>query len=182
MAWNKLLPTGATKIKDSDDQIRANNAAIETVLGTNITAGPTTIQGAIQGDATKGRIFRGVYIFIDNGTTGVSLKCTLVSEWNGDTIAETDDIAKNATTGSFSLNAAGTVLTVEAAGLSGNVVYAIGTMYYNASTVEIVEHVRVSGNDILIGVSASTSGAAQDLTTLVDTGQIQIQILYITDA
>jgi len=52
-AWDATNPAGATKIKDSDDELRANFAAIETVLGTNITAGPTTIQGAIQGDGTN---------------------------------------------------------------------------------------------------------------------------------
>ncbi len=38
MAWDASKPAGADKIKDSDDNIRANNAAIEAVLG-NLTAG-----------------------------------------------------------------------------------------------------------------------------------------------
>lgn len=133
-------------------------------------------------DTISGRVIRGSYIYIDNGTTGISLKCTLTSRWNGDAIAQTDDIGKGATTGSFTLDADGKVLTIEAAGLSGNVNYAMGTMYYNASGVEALEHIRATGNDIVIGVGVPTAGTALDITTLVDTGQMQMQILYITDA
>ncbi len=182
MVWNAAKPAGADKIKDSDDNIRANNDAIETVLGTNITAGPTTIQGAIQGDATKGRKFRNSRIAIANGTNGVSLKCTVISLWNGDTIGVTDDIIKDATTGNFSLNAAGTILTIEASGLTGNVVGAFGVIIDNASGTVLTTYVFPSSNDIVMSVYHASTAALQDLTTLVDTGTINIDILYITDA
>ncbi len=131
MVWDSSLPAGADKIKDSDNNIRANNDAIETVLGTNLTVGPTTIQDAILGDGTKGRQLRGSVLKIDDGTNASTLKCTLTNRWNGDVIAETDNVAKDATTGDFTLNAAGTVLTVEATGLTGNCVYCIANLWRN---------------------------------------------------
>ena len=182
MAWNKLLPAGADKIKDSDDNIRLNNAAIETVLGTNITAGPTTIQGAIQGDATKGRKMRTIFLTIDNGTNINTLKCTVASRWNGDTIAETDNIALDATTVNFSLNAAGELLTIEASGLTGNVLYALGTVAANASGTAMDIAIYIAANDIVIIARHTTDGTNLALHTLVDTGIIYIEIFYITDA
>ncbi len=182
MAWNAAKPAGADKIKDSDDNIRLNNDAIETVLGTNITAGPTTIQGAIQGDATKGRHFRGTFILIENGTDGVSLKCTVTSRWNGDTIAITDNIAKNATTGDFTLDATGIELKIEASGLTGNCLYCIGNLFANFTTTDLTVQVQPTVNDILIRLTNISAGNNLDITTLVDTGSIYVDILYITDA
>ncbi len=182
MVWNKNNPAGATKIKDSDDEIRANFAAIETVLGTNITAGPTTIQDAILGDGTKGRQLRGINCTIDNGANAATLKCTVYSRWNGDTIAETDNIAKDATTGDFSLTATGKFLNIEASGLTGNVIWALGSLQSNASGTVLTALAFATTNDIQIRVYNASTAAQQDLTTLVDTGIIIIEILYITDA
>ncbi len=182
MAWDASKPAGADKIKDSDDAIRANNDAIETVLGTNITAGPTTIQGAILGDGTKGRNLRASLLTIKNGTTGVSLKCEITNKWNGDAIGETDDIAKNATTGNFTLSADGTALTIEAAGLTGNALIVMSTISYNLSTVSIFVDSYVAANDLIFRLPLNATGAGQDMTTLVDTGQVNLLIFYITDA
>ncbi len=182
MAWNKLKPAGADKIKDSDNNIRLNNDAIETVLGTNITAGPTSIQDAILGDGTKGRKFRAIYLYIVNGTNASTLKCTVGDRFNGDTIGETDNIAKDATTGNFSLDASGAVLTVEAAGLTGNVIFAFGQIVKNAGGTAATVLAYASGNDIAIIIRDAASGANLDITTLVDTGEIHLDILYITDA
>ena len=181
-AWDKTLPAGADKIKDSDNNIRLNNAAIETVLGTNITAGPTTIQGAIQGDTTKGRKFRRVSLVITDGTNAATLKCTVASRWNGDTIAETNNIAKNATTGNFSLTTDGSSLTIKASGLTGNVLMCSVHVYYNASGTVLMFEDSALNNDIYLrGRNPMTAGLL-DLTTLVDTGEIDLNIVYITDA
>lgn len=181
-AWNVAKPAGTDRIRDSDDTIRANFAAIETVLGTNITAGPTSIQDAIRGDTTKGRKFRAIDLTIDNGTNDATLKCTVNSVFNGNTIAETDNIAKNATTGDFSLNNLGTILTIEASGLTGNCVCAIGVIRRNNSTTPADAGVTVTSNDIRIIASNAATGDALDLTDLVDTGALYWYILYITSA
>jgi len=148
----------------------------------NVTGLVGTTPRAILGDATAGRVFRGIYLVVDNGVNGVSLKCTVGSRWNGDVIAETDDIVKGQTTGHFSLSADGTSLTIEAAGLSGNVLYANGEIHSNASETPLTAFLRVVNNDInYVGKDAATA-ATLDLTTLVDTGAIILNILYITDA
>ncbi|KKN52572.1 hypothetical protein LCGC14_0611240 [marine sediment metagenome] len=136
----------------------------------------------IGGDATAGRIVRTSYITIANGSNASTLKCTLVSRWNGDAIAETDNVAKGATTGSFTLDAAGTHLRVEAAGLTGNVLYTLANIIHNASNTSISTWTEADANDIEIQLKLITTGTAQDMTVLVDTGIILLDILYITDA
>lgn len=181
-AWDKTKPAGTDRIRDSDNTIRANNAAIETVLGTNITAGPTSIQDAVRGDGTKGRKLRVIQVIIANGSNASTLKCTVVDKWNGDTIAETDNVAKGATTGNFTLDATGQNLKIEAAGLSGNVLMALGVIHLNESGVALNVSIVAISNDIQMTARHTTTGAAQDMTVLVDTGTFSLNILYITDA
>ncbi len=183
MAWDASKPAGADKIKDSDNNIRANNAAIETVLGTNITAGPTSIQGAILGDATKGRNLRMVTLQITDGSNATTLSCAMANEWNGDTIAGTDNIGHGATVGDFTLDADGKILTIGASGLTGNAVGAMGIIRVNYSATDLTTYTRASANAIIVEIFHSTTGAKQVITTLIDAGApIYVQILYITDA
>ncbi len=182
MAWDASKPAGADKIKDSDNNIRLNNDAIETVLGTNITAGPTTIQGAILGDATKGRNLRAISFYIQDGTNATTLNCITTNKWNGDIIAATDNIAKNATTGDFTLSADGTTLTIEASGLTGNALMSFATMVSNASGTALDVDSYQTGNDIVVILRHTTTAVAQDMTTLVDTNNMIVSIIYVTDA
>lgn len=153
----------------------------------NLTPEEIAIVGAltthpIGGDGTAGRILRGTRLAISNGGLAATLECSMSSEWNGDIIASTDNIAKGATTGDFSLSAGGTTLTVEASGLSGNVVYVFGVVYRNYSTTNLTTYVRVGTNDIVLSIYNSTTGTTLDITTLVDTGSIYMLIFYITSA
>lgn len=135
----------------------------------------------VQGDGTTGRVLRFGSLTVDDGTNAATLKCTLVSMFNGDAIAETDNVAKGATTGSWTLSASGKELLIEAAGLSGNVVATLGVMKHNASGDNtLYADVDPISNDIALSVRAA--GATVDLTTLVDTGIMVFNILYITDA
>ena len=136
----------------------------------------------LEGDGTAGRVLRKVQLQIEDGTNANTLSCELDNRWNGDDIAATDNIAKNATTGNFTLSADGKSLTVEAAGLSGNVLTAIGFCRSNASAVSLDWDVRASGNDIIISGRQNGTAAAQDLTSLVDTGAMYLEIRYMTDA
>lgn len=135
----------------------------------------------IVGDGTAARVLRCSNIKVENGTNASTLKCTVTSLWNGDAIAATDNVSKGATTGSFTLDAGGQDLTVEAAGLSGNVQMVVGVLRINAITAYRIPDVRVSSNDIVISLRNS-SAVQQDMTTDVDTGQFQLVLLYITDA
>jgi len=165
MAFDEDVPLAA-------NQIAADLAAIN-----------ANWEFVISGDGTKGRVLRLITLTIDDGTEATKLKCTIASVWNGDTQAETDNIAKDATTGNFTLNAAGTGLTIEAATLTGNAVAVLAAnLYLNLSTTALDPHVTVTSNDIVIVGYGSADGLAKDLTTLVDTGAIKINILYLTDA
>jgi hypothetical protein len=141
----------------------------------------TDIQNAIEGD-TNGRQFRQIYLKIDDGTNANTLKCTVGNLYNGDTIAETDNVAKDATTGHFTLSVAGSQIEIEDAGLSGKVVMAHGNLAYDQSgTTNPIVTVEASGNNIL--VEYMTGAAGQDLTAAVDSGApLEIYILYLTDA
>jgi len=135
----------------------------------------------LEGYTTGRNVFRMMTLNILNGTDASSLKCSTTSSFNGDSIAETDNIVKNATTGDFTLNSAGTVLTIEKAGLAGDVVGAKGWIRsINTGTYYPIA-VAVSGDDIIL-VIYNLSGTAQDFTTLVDDGSIYVDIIYFTNA
>uniref|UniRef100_A0A6H1ZKS8 Uncharacterized protein n=1 Tax=viral metagenome TaxID=1070528 RepID=A0A6H1ZKS8_9ZZZZ len=146
-------------------------------------AGSFADASAILGDATAGRRLRQVQLTIDNGTNANTLKCTVASLWSGDAIGTTDNVAKGATTGNFTLDAAGEYLIIEKAGLSGNVVMAQGTLASNpggtAATLDCLD----TANDIKLALRNSAASTLLDLTALVDVGApIEIYILYLTDA
>jgi hypothetical protein len=122
-----------------------------------------------------------IQLTVANGTNASTLKCTIASLWNGDVIGETNNVAKGATTGSFTLDAAGNTLRIEAAGLSGNTLMAQGGIASNASAVNLSSDISASGNDILVTFRNATSGVLQDSTVLVDTGIMVFNILYLTE-
>lgn len=132
-------------------------------------------------DGTAGRVQRFATLTVDDGSNASTLKCTLANQFNGDVIAETDNVAKNATTGSFTLSATGQSLQIEAAGLSGNVLAALGVMKSNASGDNtLTADIDPVSNDI--DVSVRTGGTGADMTVLVDTGRMLFNIFYLTDA
>lgn len=134
----------------------------------------------INGDGVNGRVLRYSILTIADGTNPATLDCELVSLWNGDSDGPTNNVAKGATTGNYTLDGVGVVLKVEAAGLSGNCIMAIGTIGLNISGVAgLTAYVTGLGNDIQIEMY-NEAGIAQDLTTLVDTGTIKAMILYLT--
>jgi len=152
----------------------------------DLTGESTFVQVAddksIQGDSTTNRVLRQIEFIVTDGTNASTLKCTVVSLWNGDTIAETDNVAKGATTGNFTLSADGSTLTIEAAGLSGSVVMAHGNKVYNAGGPILDVDVKAGTNDIQIVFRNPTTGTGQDVTAHVDKGLMILYILYLTVA
>jgi len=141
-----------------------------------------TTPRAILGDATPGRVLRGAYIRFANGTIDLTLKCTLVSLLNGDAIAETDNIAKDATTGHFKLNATGTRLFILNTGLTGDAGFAMANIMINATGVPILTYPGIEADGIRLELQGYVDATAKDITDLVDTGDIYVQLVYITDA
>lgn len=175
----------ATLDKDTDTRTPTAHKASHQNGGTdeiNVTGLVGATARAILGDATAGRVLRKASLTISNGSTASTLKCTMTAMWNGDAIAEQDNIGKDATTGHFHLTAAGTALTILNAGLTGSALDGHTSLYFNASgTALLVSAIKTDAGLVLnfIGVS---DGVGLDLTVLVDTGIIIPHILYITDA
>ena len=103
-----------------DEMVAARSTSTD--LNTRLDLIEAYLPYILKGDGTDGRVVRSSKLVIDNGTNANTLKCTLTSNFNGDAIAETDNIAKNATTGNYTLDSDGYVLLIEAAGLTGNAV------------------------------------------------------------
>jgi len=137
---------------------------------------------AILGDGTAGRVLRQLLIGISNGTNDYTLKCNTFNRFNHTPISTVDNIPKNATTSGFTLDSGGTTLTIEASILEGNVLMAIASIYSTATGAALDPGVRPLSNDIVIVLSLESNGVAQDITDIVDAGNIYLTILYITDA
>lgn len=173
--WALLGTLAATLTAAEVNYCDGVTSAIQTQLN---TLENTTIHG----DGTAGRVRRGIRLIIDDGTDASTLKCTVESSWNGDTIATTDNIVKDDTTGNFTLDSNGKILTIEAAGLSGNVKHVQAFLDANDSGTPLFPSGLATSNDIAIRLRANAGGVPQDMTVLVDTGPVYLEITYITDA
>jgi len=193
---------GGALLDDADADTQLGTLGLSTELKNLTTAeiqqleniGATTISAAqwgylgaltthpISGDGTAGRILRGIYLAMEDGTNANTLKCSVTSFWNGDNIAVTDNIAKDTTTGHFRLDSTGKFFYIKNTGLSGNCVYAIGVLARNQTGTAATCDVYPSANDIVVRLRNNTTDAALDFTILVDSGFIRIYIFYITDA
>jgi len=172
----KASPVSADLVLIEDSE--SSNAKKRAQIG-NFPAGGQEILG----DGTTGRVLRGSYITIQDGTNASTLKCTLTSRWNGDAIAVTDNIAKDATTGNFALSANGAELKILASGLSGNAIFAWSMFLANSTSTEFLQQVNVSGNDLRVAFRYFSGGLyLYDITALVDTGDIYVELIYLTDA
>lgn len=126
-------------------------------------------------------IIRLIRLNITHGTNANSLSCQIVSQWRGDVIASTDNIVKDSTVGSFSLNATGTVLTIAAAAFTGGVVAVLtGVIIRNGVESNLCAYVGSDSNGDM-WVNFSLSGADIDITSIVGGGeQLNIRIAYVT--
>ncbi len=161
--------------------INAVTGNITDVVATTVKQGGNYV---LEGDTTVGRVLRLGRLTIADATAASEIKCTFASLWNGDAIAETDNIGKGETVGNFTLDAAGTVLKIEAAGLSTSCVAVLSAQIVrNASNIT---HPFCDGiastNDIQLTFRQSQEISVLDLTSMVDTGQVDIIIAYITSA
>ncbi len=163
-----------------NDGITLDTAGNVTMPGGTLIVGG---RGIIEGDAIGGRVWRKIFLQIQDGTNANTLKCTIGALWNGDAVGTTDNCAKGATTGNFTINAGGNTLDIEAAAFSGDVIMAIGTIYNNATSAYYDAYVDVSGVKMRIFIY-DNAGNIVDITgaAVVDAGDIVLHILYQTDA
>jgi len=133
------------------------------------------------GDGTNGRILRQIQMDIADGTNAATLTCNTIDQWNGNANNYTNNIAKGATTGIWTLSADGSTLTLESGGLSGNCIAVIAAnIWKNESTANIVFLYMAYFNGIFLQFFNATTGAVVDLTTLVNTGSIKLVVTYLT--
>jgi len=148
----------------------------------SVTGLAGTTPRAILGDGTAGRVFRGVVVKFQDGTNSDTIKITVVSRWNGDAIAEQDNIAKNATTGHFKLSSDGKVLVLLNTGLTGSVLYVISNLISNATTNEFLSNASKVDDGIQMLFQGLSDGANKDITGFINAGDFYTHLLYITDA
>jgi hypothetical protein len=163
----------------ADPGVVSISAFMETVLD------DTNSQSAL---ATLGiRLFR---ITIVNGTAADSIKVSAaygVYGWNSQTIAEQDNIVKDATTGNFTLDATGGQLSIESAAFTQGTLVAVlmAQIGQNQSNTDMGVQWYVAGGDmhLIFQEVADGVGATADLTAVVDEGGgavVRLQVLYIT--
>jgi len=152
------------------------------VVATDADKKLTSVDGMIRGATSADAHLRYGTLYLDDAVDATKLKASFTSLYNGDTVTLTDNIAKGATTGYYTLNAAGTELTIEAAGLSGNTLMAMGVLAPNDSGADLVAKIYHENNDIVVIMYDELADTKQDMTVLVDTGAMYVQILYLTDA
>ena len=136
----------------------------------------------ILGDGTAGRVLRAMFIVIEDGTNVDTIKVRCGILWNGHVVAQQDNIVKGATTGVFSLSANGSQLHLEVAALGVNVLSAISQLKVNPTNIQFRAPARVSSSRIRLEFTGTNSGAAQDMTAVWGSGELIVDVLYITDA
>lgn len=177
----------ATAAESSATDAQAAQAAAETAQAgaetaeTNAVAAAASVPtDAIASDGVAGRVIRTVSIRLQDGTNAATLKAEVTDVWNGETIAETDNIPKNGSAGSFALNSAGTILTIDTAELTVATTSANISFNTGANNL-LIAHEALSGNT-KISFNEVGSFSLLDITTVVDTSIVDITITYITSA
>jgi hypothetical protein len=121
-------------------------------------------------------------LYLQNGTNANTVKATLTSKWNGDTISVTDNIPKGGSSGNFSLSAAGDILTISNSGLTGSFLGGMATLFYNGvSAVNYFIETLYNASGMQIKYTASGGGVI-DLALVVDVGEHKLDIFYLTNA
>ena len=179
--YRNIITDDTLKFTDANTEIyedgSGNLTFKDAVAGTKILS---DVINQIDGDGTVGRVLRRIRLNIEDGTNANTIKCNVIDIWNGDTIAVTDNIVKNGTTGDFTLSANGNLLKIESTGLTGNAIMSFGTPYFIFSSAFVTVY-SLEG-DIINSFYNLSTGALVDLTALVDTGAVGVDVLYMTDA
>ena len=158
----------------TNGQLPIGSTGADPVLATLTMGNSGLLATCAAGAITLTNPWRKCLLTIANGTNASTLKCTLASEFNGDTIAETDNVAKGATTGSWTLDADGKVLDIEL----GDVLGAGG--FIMSGNEAYISYINQAGSDIRIRIRGTTTNL--DITALVDTNTpFLICLIYETN-
>jgi hypothetical protein len=126
-------------------------------------------------------VWRSLEFKVEPGSSS-GVKVTLTDMWNGDAVLA-DDLDKGATVNGVSLDGSGYRVTITASALTGNVLWAGGSLYLNNSGTALFTGVTFTGGAALVNHNlADGSGGAYDLTTLAAGKQVRTALVYLTDA
>ena len=119
-------------------------------------------------------------VVIGNGTTGISIDVTITGT---DTATETD-LAKSGTSGDISLDAAGTVLTLDSVHFTNTItIPPMVVITRNASSqAGLLCFPSISTGDMLLTFYVEGEAGAMDLTTIADSGSLYLTIYYLKAA
>jgi len=130
------------------------------------------------------RSIRCVYVEVLNGTVANTLKCQVLNVFNGAAVVQQDSLGKGAATADFSLNAAGTVLSVGAGRLGGTLegVISCDVLQWCGDTYVATARPEVVAGVLNISTLALFSGSGLDMTVMVDSGggALYFRLIYIT--
>ena len=175
MAFDKSLPKGTDKIRDSDDMIRANNAALEDAIGQEhyfITGGDQTGYHKFPFGTTAERPAAGHAGRIYLNTETLQVERDTGSDW----VANTGGTATTATTADYATNA-GHADTADYADNSGKLGgYSPETSSGYANAVPISN----SAGNLNNWVSANYSPNQTGYVNLLGTGSSNIKIQWGT--
>ncbi|HHT9146222.1 MAG TPA: hypothetical protein ACFYD4_11215 [Candidatus Wunengus sp. YC61] len=166
----------ASSISDGDTTHAPDGNSVFDALALKSASADT-----IKSDGTQ-RTLRCLRLDILNGTTASTVKCSTASIFNSDAIGTENNIPKGGATTSFSLSADGYDLQILDTALTGSVIASLmSVVVYNASnpTKYYTSYDVVEAGGIKVQIYDNT-GAQVDWTVPVDTGQIQVKILYLT--
>ncbi len=138
----------------------------------------------LAGNSTAGQAQRSIILYIHDATDADEIKLSCLNMFNGDVIAVTDNIGKGETVDDFGLGAGGTYyIDIKASGLSGNCVGVLSSSIVTNSGGTAATVWATDINDgIRLYIKNAATGANLDTTVLVDTGDIEVHITYVTSA
>jgi hypothetical protein len=190
----QMLKTGSNLAigsdADGDMYYRASGALARLAKGTALymlransagTAPEWALNYSILGSVAYGNTLRSTRILIENGGDAAHIKCTSTAWFNGDTNVAQDNIGKDAIdTGVWNLDATGAILKLLNTGIVGDIVNSLACQIsINYSGTALCVYPTVASG-LSMNFTNATTGAAVDLTTLVDTGPIYVLAAYIT--
>jgi len=133
-------------------------------------------------DGVAGRVLRLIYFYLSDGTNINTIKCQAHNVWNGDLMAEVDNIGKGDTVGPFTLEADGQKLVINASGFSGNIKFALINLVRGDPQTFPSIYPEKSGNNLRLHFYEAGTANSIDISGEIGTGQIRMLIAYITDA
>ena len=148
-------------------------------LNAGFTKVNDNIDYSLEGDGTT-RVLRCMRVTIQDGTTASTIKVKAESIFNGDAIAEENNLAKNGDTGYFNLDSDGNEIHIESGAFAANVSHVImAQVYRNAGGNFPYAEVTAVSNGLTLAFKHNDD-SVYDLTSHTDTGNLYIHILYLS--